>query len=135
MAYRALSHTADTGLEATAQTLEALLTELLRGMFALMARPEPSDARSWVEVDIESFTMEDLVVDTLSELLLQSEMEDLLFCDFRVTVSGTTANVEAGGVPTRSVEASGPPIKAVTYHDLAVEDRGGEWYARVYFDV
>jgi SHS2 domain-containing protein len=45
------------------------------------------------------------------------------------------AKVEVGGVPTSAVEPAGPPIKAVTYHDLVVERREGRWYGRVYFDV
>jgi SHS2 domain-containing protein len=44
-------------------------------------------------------------------------------------------DVEAGGVPTPAVQAEGPPIKAVTYHGLVVEERDGGWFARVYFDV
>jgi SHS2 domain-containing protein len=137
MSYRVLSHTADTGIEATGDSLSSLVTELATGMFSLVATIEPSAAVRWTKVRIESATPEDLVVDTLSELVYLSEIEDLVFCAFRVDSSpgGLAITVEAGGVPVAAVEPSGPPIKAVTYHRLVVEEREDGWYGRVYFDV
>ena len=137
MSYRVLSHTADTGIEATSDSLSSLVTELATGMFSLVATIEPSAAVRWAQVRVESATPEDLVVDTLSELVYLSEIEDLVFCAFKVDSSrGPLAiSVEAGGVPVAAVEPSGPPIKAVTYHRLVVEEREDGWYGRVYFDV
>lgn len=137
MGHEVLDHTADTGIEATADSLDGLIGELSRGMFELMAAVEPTLADRWVSIRVEAPTPEDLVVDCLSELLYRSEVEDLLFCDIRVAVEpGTTeAGIEAGGVPAGSVDLVGPPIKAVTLHDLVVEQRADGWYGRVYFDV
>ncbi len=60
----------------------------------------------------------------------------LFLCDFEVEVSGrTSVHVRAGGVNTANVELTGPPIKAVTYHDVAVSGTDHGWYGRVYFDV
>ncbi|HEY4584735.1 MAG TPA: archease [Acidimicrobiia bacterium] len=137
MAHRVLAHTADTGIEATADSLASLIRELLLGMFGLEATIEPSAAQRWITLRVEAPTPEDLVVDTLSELLFHSEIEDLVFCDFRVEMDRDelAVSVEAGGVPVGAVEPEGPPIKAVTFHDLVAEERDGGWYARVYFDV
>ena len=137
MSYRVLSHTADTGIEGTAETLDALIALMSQGMFELVGRCKPSSPRRWLTLTIDAATIEDLLVDTLSELLYLSETEDLLFCDFRVQVEpgGPGATVEVGGVPADAAEPAGPPIKAVTYHDLVVERREGSWYGRVYFDV
>lgn len=137
MGHRILSHTADTGIEATADSLAALIEEVMRAMFGLVATLAPGAAERWVDFSLEATTPEDLLVDTLSELLYRSEVDDLVFCDFRVRVDEERlyTQVEAGGVPTPDVEADGPPIKAVTYHDLVVEERDGGWFARVYFDV
>ena len=137
MGHRILSHTADTGIEATADSLAALIEEVMRAMFGLVAALSPGAAQHWVEFEVEAATTEDLLVDTLSELLYRSEVDDLVFCDYRVRIDEErfTAGVEAGGVPTPAVETEGPPIKAVTYHGLVVEERDGNWFARVYFDV
>lgn len=132
-----LSHTADTGIEATADSPAALIQELATGMFGLIATIGPRTAEQWIAMRVESATFEDLVVDTLSELLYHFEVGDIFFCEFRVDMEPGTlvVTVEAGGVPIHTVEPAGPPIKAVTYHRLTVEERGQVWYARVYFDV
>ena len=137
MAYRVLSHTADTGIEATADSLAGLIGELCAGMFGLVAAVVPSAAKKWVEVSLVAQSVEELVVDTLSELLYHAEVENLTFCAFRVSMGpdDLAAKVQAGGLFVDAVEPVGPPIKAVTYHDLVVEQRDGVWYGRVYFDV
>jgi SHS2 domain-containing protein len=137
MAWHVLSHTADTGIEATADSLSALLGELSAGMFGLIAPLEPSEAERWIEMSVTASSVDELVVDTLSELLYTAEVEDLIFCAFRISIGPgiLSAVVGAGGLPTRLVEPVGPPVKAVTYHDLIVEERDGGWYGRVYFDV
>jgi len=88
-------------------------------------------------VEVSAETLEDLVVDTLSEFLFIAETEDQHFCGFRSQVDGDrlVARVEGDARPLRRDQASGAAIKAVTYHELVVERRGEEWFARVYFDV
>lgn len=132
-----LSHTADTGVEATARSLPALLQELLRAMFGSMADIERLSPHRWIDAAVEAATPPDLVVDTLSEALYWSEVEDLLLCDFAVEEGsgGRSVELRMGGVPMKEAEPTGPPIKAVTYHGLVVEERADGWYGRVYFDV
>lgn len=135
MPYTVLSHTADTGIEATAPTLEALISELAAGMFSLVARVDgPLEVEAKAEV--ASPSTEGLVVDVLSDLLYLSEVEELVFAEFQVSVAvENTATVLARGVSLEEAEVTGPPIKAVTYHDLVVEETADGWLGRVYFDV
>ena len=134
--YTVLSHTADTGIEATADSLSDLVHDLATGMFGLMANAALRQPDRLIEVSIEAVSYEDLVVDVLSELLYRSEVEDLFLSNFEVEVTGpTSVNVRAGGVDAASVELAGPPIKAVTYHDVTVSRTDHGWYGRVYFDV
>jgi SHS2 domain-containing protein len=137
MPHNVLSHTADTGLEATAPTLAALIAELAAGMFGLIAQVRPDSTLRWVELAVQSPTPEDLAVDVLSTLLWHSEVDDILFSAFEVRQpqDALEVTVRAGGAPTKEVESMGPPIKAVTYHGLVIEEREGGWYGRVYFDV
>ncbi len=131
-----LSHTADTGLEATSSDLAGLIAELALGMFELMAPVDPCPADRQSTAEIAASTVEDLVVDCLSELLYLSEVEDTHFCRVEVEPTGDKAvTVRLWGVPTPSVEPTGPPIKAVTYHQLEVARRDEGWFGRVYFDV
>ncbi len=77
------------------------------------------------------------MVDALSELLYLTEADDLLCTDVTVTRSSNTEiRIVAAAASTADVELRGAPVKAVTYHDLAVaEVEPGHWRARVYFDT
>lgn len=136
MPHTTLDHTADTGLEATADTLSQLIEELALGMFQLMSSIEPCPEASTAQATVEASAVEDLVVDSLSELLYLSETEGLHFCRIEAALIGENAvRITASGVPTDDVELTGPPIKAVTYHQLAVSETDEGWAATVYFDV
>ena len=41
----------------------------------------------------------------------------------------------AGGMPWTGIELRGAPIKAVTWHDLAIVEVPDGWWARIIFDV
>ena len=136
MPYAILSHTADTGIAAKAPTLADLIREVATGMFSLIATAHEQKTTGSVELAVEAASTEDLVVDVLAELLWRSEAEDLVFTTFDVDLSSPThATVVAHGTATTDVEPVGPPIKAVTYHDLSVVQTADGWEATVYFDV
>jgi SHS2 domain-containing protein len=135
--YQVLSHTADTGVSARAASLSSLIRLLATGMCELMATFDPERATESVAGEVASDTIEDLVVDSLSEILYLSETKDLALGDIRVEVDEErlTATIEARGVPVDSVETTGPPVKAVTYHGLVVAREGKSWRGQVYLDV
>ncbi len=134
--YRVLSHTADTGIEASAATLNQLIERLAFGMFDLMFDLDSLEPVEWLTASIEASTVDDLVVDVLSELLYLSEVNDFAACAIVVETDGhTNARVRAGGIPVREAELQGPPIKAVTYHQLAISQSDDGWHGRVIFDV
>ena len=134
--YSVLSHTADTGIEASAGSFADLISELATGMWFLMASASGGEEGTEVVINVSAPSSEDIVAAFLSELLYKAEVEDLFFCEFEVKeASSLAATVVAIGIPTDQVELTGPPIKAVTYHDLTVEENDDGWCARVYFDV
>lgn len=136
LAYEILSHTADTGIEAQAPSLEELIAVLAFGMFDLMFDASVVPPQAFIEIVVGAEDEESLLVDVLSELLYRAETEDLLFCDFSVHIDEAGAvHLAAGGVPTAQIELTGPPIKAVSYHELLVRRTEGRWRGRVIFDV
>jgi SHS2 domain-containing protein len=131
-----LDHTADTGIEATAESLPALIEVLAAGMFSTVAAVDPCPEEPQLTVTAKGEDPEELVVAALSGLVCLGEIEDLHLCHVEVEeISNTAVRLSARGVPSRSVEMLGPPIKAVTLHDLAVARTKDAWYGRVYLDV
>lgn len=134
--YRVLSHTADTAIEAQAASLDQLIENLAYGMFDLMFDLEAVEPTGSIEIEATAMQPEELIVDVLADLLFRAEAEDLVLSNIEVTGAGTaTVVVTARGAPTKETELRGPPIKAVTYHDLVAERTGKGWYGRVIFDV
>jgi len=134
--YNILDHTADTGIEAKAESLAELTELLATGMFELMADMTDCSAAGSVALEVTAGSDEDLVHEALSDLLYESDVEGLLFCDFDVEVIGEQGlAIKAKGIPTEDAEVVGPPIKAVTYHDIEVAETEDGWHGRVYFDV
>lgn len=134
--FEILDHTADTGISATAGSLAELVEVMARGMFSLMAVISPCPAHRSVAFSVSADTNEDLVYECLSELLYLSEVEDTIFCLFQVRIVGERAiEGTAGGVAAEAIELSGPPIKAVTYHQIEITESDDTWRGRIYFDV
>ena len=134
--YEVLPHTADTAIIAYGSTLFELFENAAFGMFDTMFDlEEVSTARSRPVVAAGD-TVEELLVAWLSELLAEAETHGLAFSYFtvdRLEEGGVQGSAQGG--PTAGLELRGPPVKAVTYHDLAVVEIPDGWWARLVFDV
>ena len=132
-----LSHTADTGVEVIADSRGELFEWAARAMFATTYGTESLEPERWLTVAAKDPRIDDMLVDLLADLLYISEVEDVVPCDFRVTtLEPTEVGMEVGVAAATPEMLVGPPIKAVTYHGLEVEELAdGRWRARVVFDV
>ncbi len=134
--YEVIPHTADTGIVAYGAALPELFEHAAYGMFDLMYDLSALRADRDVPVLAAGDTVDELLVGWLGELLFLGEVERLAFAGF------TVDRLEEGGVqgaatgaPLGDAELRGPPVKAVTWHDLAVVQIPDGWWARVIFDV
>ena len=133
--YEIIDHTADTGIETYGDTLADAIGNAAFAMFDVMYDLSSISTETSVTFETAAVSPPELLVDVLSELLLRSETADLVFTEFRVHTAGTRATVDAAGASISGLELWGPPIKAVTYHDLRCEPVGDDWEIRVIFDV
>ena len=128
-----VEHTADLALRVWGRELCDLFAEAARGMYRLMADLDGLAATRWREIRLEAMDRESLLVTWLNEMLFITESEGLLFVDFEcksVTEMGLVAWV--GGTPGR---ATGPAIKAATFHDLSIVQDGTGWSTLITFDA
>lgn len=134
--YEILAHTADTGIVAYGSTLEEVFANAAFGMFGLTFGPPAAPVAEERHIEAEGQGFDELLVAWLSEILAIAEIEGLVFTSFRVAEMGQGRVVgTASGSPVEGVELAGPPVKAVTYHDLEVVETSTGWRARVIFDV
>ena len=137
--YREIEHTADVGLELEAPDLKAVFELAAASMFDLMCDLDGvgDGVCRTVRIRARDGDLENMMVRWLTELLFVFASEGLLLSRFRVSVVG--GGVVEAEVAGERYEAERhdlkTEIKAVTYHDLAVDQIDGVWFVRVIFDT
>jgi SHS2 domain-containing protein len=132
--FEVVEHTADWALRVYGRDLADLFANAALGMAYLMVGD--LDAVSVDEertVVLDAVDAETLLVDWLSELAYWAEDEQLVFREFelsQVTEQHLSAVVRGG----KAAELQ-KHIKAVTYHNLEIVERGGGLETTIVFDV
>jgi SHS2 domain-containing protein len=132
--YEIVDHTADWAIRVTGANLAELLRHAAEGMSSLIAGELdalPLDESRTVELTSED--AEGLLVDWLSELAYWAEMEQMVFREFdmlEVTETHLKAVVQGGKAPVLHKH-----VKAVTYHNLAIVNKGETLETTIVFDV
>jgi len=131
-----IDHTADTGLEIEADSLERILESAAQG-FILLSFGETKPGKGTVNtLSLEEDTFEDLTVELLRQLLLKIETQGLRIFDVKISDADEThctAHIYEG--PIESEEEVELHIKAVTYHGLKLVKKGNLYLIRIIFDV
>jgi len=132
--FEVVEHTADWALLVWGKDLDELFTFASAGMSSLMVADQDSLPQNIIRsITLEAFDVETLLVDWLSELAYWAEDEQLVFREFDVSITGDlllSATVRGG----RADELL-KHIKAVTYHDLAIQKTGRGLQVTIVFDV
>jgi protein archease len=133
MPYEILPHTADVGVAASAPSLNELFSEAVRGLAAILLDDEPPAGEPASTVRVEADDNALLLAGVLEEALYAYESRGELAVAAQLDVSGGVAH--GTFLALHGLEPRGPAIKAVTYHQLSVEESAEGWRATVYFDV
>ena len=140
MAYRFLDHAGDLGLEVTASSLPELFSEALRGLTDSLVDVKTVSISASRSIEIEAPDLEILLVDWLNEAIVLYETEGWVFSTASVRIEQARSRWSLAG------SASGEPydserhglktlVKAVTLHNLSLEQRPSGWHARVILDL
>jgi len=130
--FREIPHTADWALEIWAPNLASLFTQAALGMYWLMQTVLQEEPRQEQVIELEAADVESLLVAFLSELLYLGEIEGLAFDRFDIAISTEKMRAVIQGAPAAEQKKE---IKAVTYHNLAVQRSGAGYRVTVVFDV
>ena len=145
MSYSLRDHTADVAVEATGETPSALFGAVADGLAAAMCESVPESGGRFAAT-VEAESLEALLFDYLDRLIYERDVRGVLPVDNDAEVTRVDASAdESGGERAWRVEATarGVPldavrareVKAVTYSEMAVEERDDGWRAYVVFDV
>lgn len=136
-AYEVIEHTADIGLHAFGSTLAELFVHAAQGMESLMVAPEQVLPQVSREIIVEGRDEVSLLIAWLNELVLLFDTEYLLFCQFEIDeITAKHLKGRASGEPYDTQRHDlGSAIKAVTWHEAAVELTDEGYRARIIFDI
>ncbi len=134
MKYEILEHKADLKIRVFGKTKEELFKNALFAMTESM-RPESRDKEiAKRKLEIKSGDFNTLLIDFLSEVLYQSQVNKESYVDVKFkkfTEDELKAEIIGG-----KVERLGEEIKAATYHNLDIrQNKDGIWEAIILFDI
>ena len=135
--YRFVDHTADFGLQIFGSDAGDLFSNAAIALFDIIADPEGIQAEEQSTIRVSGVDWPDLMVNWLRELLFQWNAKQRLVKTVRISKISEkklVAHLRCDRfAPNRHVIKT--EIKAVTYHQIRVIQKAGQWEARVIFDV
>lgn len=134
--FREFEHTGDLGIELDAPTRGELFRRAALSLAALLVETASVAEIEDREVAVEAGSDVDLMHDLLTELLALFTVEGFIWRGASVKEAGRSLRVTLRGEPFDPARhAFRGEIKAVTYHQLAVENSPDGWRSRIIFDV
>lgn len=135
--YETFDHTADMGIRVFGQTLEEFFANAAYALFDLLTDLNRVRERISLEIGVQAADREELLVRWLSELLYLCESEGYLFKEFSFPHLDETSlrAVACGETFDPSRHRFRSEIKAVTYHQVKVQEKDGAWEGKVIFDI
>lgn len=135
--FRILEHTADIGFEAFGATREEVFANAACALLHLIVDLETIVPREEVTVQAAGADPASLLVNWLSEILYRHDAEGWLFRDLQVRSleSRSLAAVARGEKFDPARHQMKLLVKAITYHQLVLEQTAQGWRAQVYVDI
>ena len=135
--FEILDHPADVGFVAYGRTLEELFENAALAMLTLACDLDTIEERESRAVAASGNDKESLLYAWLAEILAVADAEQLVFrrADATAIDGGHVRGTLYGEAFDKKRHHAGTYIKAVTYHQLKVEQAAEGWKARVYLDV
>lgn len=136
-----LDHTADVGFRATGESIEDAFCAAAQALFSFMFAFEEIRPQTEHRIVVSAPSFSELLVEWLSELLVQKELSGLVFSRFEVTISGSEASGFSadgrafGEILDRERHQPGTEIKGISYLGLDVSHHGKMWVVQVVVDV
>ena len=130
--YEILEHPADLKIRSYGKEIAEVFSNMLEGMFK-SCRPEMTKEKVSREIKIESPDRESLLVNFLSEALSLADINKEVYLKARFNqLKDNYLEAKLEGYKIKSKELE---IKAVTWHDLKIENKNDVWQATVLFDI
>jgi SHS2 domain-containing protein len=135
--YRILEHPADVGIEAFGNTLENAFEYAALGLTSIIVEPASVDPSEQRFVSLKGTDPENLLVRWLSEIIYLYDGEDFLLSDVNIhrLAHGELEAKLSGEKVIEGKHKLKMDVKAITYHQLKVEETPEGVLIRVFLDI
>lgn len=135
--FEIIDHTADLGIRVYAKTLKGLFESAGMALVRLLVKGETQSSSKTLSLNVSGTDNCDLMVRWLSEILFLFEGERIVpykihirsFKDYQIE-----SEIQVNPFDPEAHEIINE-IKAVTYHQIRVENIDGKWTATIIFDL
>jgi SHS2 domain-containing protein len=134
MRYKLLEHTADAMVEVHGKDLNERFGNAAYALFDQITDISKVEPKGEMKIVLSAETRDQLLVDFLQELLFLHDTEDLVLCEFDVTIDGKNLEARVRGEQfDEKKHTKRSVVKGVTYHELEFDDEEG--VITILFDV
>ena len=135
--YEVFEHTADLGLRVKAASLNDLMADAASGLFSMIVVNLDDVERVVTKTYKVAGNQPDyLLFDWLTELLYTFDTERLVLADFKVHLDESGLTATCHGEPIdREKHDLDHEVKAITYHQLKVNETEAGWVAELIVDI
>lgn len=135
--YRILEHPADIGIEASGNSLSEAFEYAALGLTSIIVEPASVDPSEQRFVSLKGSDPENLLVKWLSEIIYLYDGEDFLLSDVNVhrLAQGELEAKLSGEKIIEGKHKLKMDVKAITYHQLKVDETPEGVLIRVFLDI
>lgn len=129
---------ADIAFEATSSSVSGLFESCAVAVTDIMVDPRTVRTKVVRKFELRSESLDRLLYDFLTELIVVKDVDSLLFASYDVDVApdGKSLRAQAKGEPIdRKRHGLRNDVKAVTMHMFGVSHAGRTWKATVVLDI
>lgn len=135
--YEIIEHTADIGLRIFGHSQKDLFQNAALALFEQIADLSKVDKKKTISIELEAPDKSELFVSWLRELLYQADVRKMVFSYFDIMQIDEfhLRGVASGEEIDLNKHIMKAEVKAVTYHQLKLENKNNFWTAEVIFDA
>jgi len=136
MKYKFLDHTADAKFRAFGATLEEAYANAALAMFSVMVDPDEVEPAAEKAIEVSGEDKKSLLYNWLEELLFLMDSESFLLSKVRkIKIEGKKLTaVVAGDTEVEKYKTHGD-VKAVTYSEMEITEKGKQHIVQVVVDI
>jgi len=135
MSFEERDHTADILMHIRAADPAGLFTDAGRALMKTMYRGSARPIEE-VSVTITGQSLEHLLHGFLSELLFESEVQNIVFCEFEFQIRDGEVSAILRGEPFNpAIHGGGTEVKGISWYGLSIRQEQYEYTCDVLFDV